>query len=223
MPELDDVIVATTNAGDHFSLALTGDWSTDISEAVTEEHGHCEDSSCDIREAAENGFPLCAAFLLQGATETPVISAVAEAYERAGIDPPEGESLGQGWPAAEWDAWKAHHDQWARKCHACGSYTFADANWEPDSCSNCLASLVEHFAIAVVFHVQTTRGAAHAWEELADDIDEGLLTANDDALFASSPLVLEDRDWQDPDFDVTVTAGRGPHATQTPLERAKED
>lgn len=217
--ELDEVVTTTTSAGDHWSLALTGDWSTDISEALDEDHGgcQCEGGSCDICEAAQNGFPLSAAFLLQGATETPCISAVAHAYDRAGIDPPEGESLGQGWPKAEWDDWCAHHDEWGRKCPACGSYTFADLDWEPERCANCLAELTEHYAIAVVFHVTTNRGAAHAWQEFAEIVadNEGDLGAQ--ALFASNPAALEEDDWQDPDYEVIVRS-RGRTLEPIPTE-----
>lgn len=222
MPELDDVVVCTTNAGDHFSLSLTGDWSTDISEALEEEHGDCADNSCDIREAMQNGFPLSAAHLLVGATEAPVVDAVWRAYHLAGAIP-EGEAFIVNFPESEWDAWKAHHDSWGRKCHSCGSYTYAGADYEPEVCANCHASLVEHFAIPVVFHLQTNRGATHAWESFAEKVDHYEDSLEAEALFAGSPLVLEQGDYEAPDFDVTVTVGRGPYATQTPLERAKED
>lgn len=208
MPEIDDVVVCTTNAGDHFSLSLTGDWSTDVSEALEEEHGQCEDASCDIREAMQNGFPLSAAHLLVGATECPVIDAVWRAYDRANAIPP-GEGFTEGFPASEWDAWKAHHEQWGRKCPACGSYTYARDSWEPEECANCHASLIEHFAIAVVFHLESNRGATWVWEEFGERVGHYEDSLEAQALFATNPLVFEKAsEYQDPSFDAEVRVQR---------------
>jgi hypothetical protein len=218
--ELDEVVTCTTNAGDHFSLSLTGDWATDISEALEEEHGQCEGASCDIREAMQNGFPLSAAHLLIGATECPVIDAVWRAYDRADAIP-EGEGFTEGFPASEWDGWKAHHEQWGRKCQACGSYTFAETNHEPEVCANCHASLVEHFAIGVVFHLETNRGATDAWESFVEHLNHYRDDLDAEVLFAGSPLVLERGDYENPDFDVQVRVGHAP--TRRTLQPAQED
>jgi hypothetical protein len=120
------------------TIALTGNWRRDVTTALNHEHGDCEDASCDIREALEQDFPLIAASLLTGATETPVLDAVRHAYEDADAIP-EGEGYGDMSATPEWEGWTNHFDEFARKCEACGSYTFANRYDEPEQCANCLA------------------------------------------------------------------------------------
>lgn len=109
------------------ALTLSGDANEDLLVAVRREH-RCDDSSCDIAEAASNGFGHVAAFLLDSATECPMIEAVRKAYHiknRHGV--PRG-----------WKEWYRHFRRVAWECEACGSFTFqSELGEEPESCGNC--------------------------------------------------------------------------------------
>src|SRR5204862_441670 len=97
-------------------------FSTDVAEAVALDHPSCTDASCDIREALDAGFPLTAAWLLWGATETPTLDAVLKAHEPA-----------RDWAGAEREGWEEHIADYGRSCSRCGGVTFADPYWEPDA------------------------------------------------------------------------------------------
>ena len=112
------------------SLALTGDAGVDIAAAVALEHP-CSDDACDIRCALEDAeTPFSAAYLLVGATETPLLDAVLAHY---GID-------GRGTPR-DWGDWVAHHSRWGVECPSCGAYTYGDEFYTPETCGNCLARI----------------------------------------------------------------------------------
>lgn len=118
-------------SGTYGTVTLTSDPNEDLAEAVAWEHP-CEDSSCDIREANQNGFGAVAAFLLEGATECPLVAAVADAH---------GFNLSEVPHSPQWEQWMEHFRKYGRECHACGAFTFADDTWEPERCENCLAPL----------------------------------------------------------------------------------
>lgn len=100
-----------------------------VMEAVALEHP-CSDSSCDIATALDEGFPFTAAYLLLGATETPLLDAVLSALKL---------SLTDSADVPDWNEWIEFHRANGRECVACGSFEYdADA----DTCGNCLALLV---------------------------------------------------------------------------------
>jgi hypothetical protein len=122
-------------SGDFGEVTLTSDPHEAIGDAVELEHS-CEDAACDISRALDDGFPLWSAYLLQGATECPLLDAVIGHY--AGT-----EALPDWQEAAEAErvAWLAS-DTWtkhAHECESCGAYTFGDDYWTPERCENCLA------------------------------------------------------------------------------------
>jgi hypothetical protein len=114
--------VGTT--GQFEEVELTEDAGHDIARAVELEHS-CEDSHCDIRAALEAGYPFSAAHLLEGATETPLLDAVAAAH---GIDLTE--------TPQDWNEWHAYFTENARPCQSCGSFVF-----DSDTCDNCGGSI----------------------------------------------------------------------------------
>lgn len=201
MTELPDTVEFTTNAGEHGSLGLTRSWVADVEAAVEEEHGACEDASCDIAEALKHGFPLAAAYLLDGATETPALDTVRATYEQANAIP-EGEDYLHNRPS-EWDAWVEHFKKYGRACEACGSYTFATEMDEPEICANCHASLIHDYVIAVVMHVRANT-AGEAFRTIAEDMhpEEG------EPLFQSNAYRIEEVMASSPDYSVAVTYGR---------------
>lgn len=116
-------------SGTFETFELTGDAGHDIGRAVELEHP-CDDDACDIATALAAGFPFVAAWLLVGATETPLLDEVLEHYDQDCRDTPQ-----------DWDQWVAHHKQYARHCEACNGYTYGDDYYTPETCGNCLAAL----------------------------------------------------------------------------------
>lgn len=114
----------------HGEFAVTGEEYEDLYRAVRTEH-FCEDSSCDIREANENGYPRIAALLLTGATEAYPVGYLLRFYR----------TPGDMYSLPEWNSWAEHFDTYAIPCEACGAYTFSDDYWTPEQCGNCLATL----------------------------------------------------------------------------------
>jgi hypothetical protein len=130
MPRVTALKAEIGTTGEIRRLDLVGDARGDVWTAVLEEH-RCDDSSCDIiGEALRAGYPMTAAWLLVGATETPLLGRVLDHY---GVDSREFPD--------DWEQWKEHFNEYGRKCEACGSFTFADDYWEPEECGNCLAPL----------------------------------------------------------------------------------
>jgi hypothetical protein len=102
-----------------------------VRDAVREEH-YCDDTdTCDIARAWHDSFPMVAAEILQGATETPLLDAVL-AY------------FGEGYRvalASQWPAWSEHFAEIAHMCEECNGATFGDDIWTPEECGHCGAAL----------------------------------------------------------------------------------
>ena len=127
-------VKVTQNDGTTIAVTIGDDYEADVKAAVEREHPNCDSTACDISAALENGFPLVAAFLLGGATETPILDAVVKAHEENGTAA--GPNVG-GFPDG-WDDWCEWHKENGIQCESCNAYTFA----EPGSqCGNCLAIL----------------------------------------------------------------------------------
>jgi hypothetical protein len=138
MSDVKHITAEIGTSGRSETVACGPDYAAAISVAIELEHP-CEDTSgCDIARALEDGYPLWAAHLLQGATETPLLDAVVSHYFDSGaIADWERASEAE---RVEWlstDTWTEH----AHKCDACGGYTFGDDYWTPEQCENCLAPL----------------------------------------------------------------------------------
>ena len=129
MPRLTAIKAEIGTSGDIRTFRLTGNAHIDVLDATHEEHP-CDDPSCDIGVALDNGYGMSAAYLLIGATETPLLERVLDHYAVDFSEFPD-----------DWDEWVAHHKKYGRCCPSCNSYTYADDYWEPTECGNCLASL----------------------------------------------------------------------------------
>jgi hypothetical protein len=118
---------------DNDFIAITGNLSADIAEAVKSDH-YCTDSFCDIYAALEAGFPLVAAGILIGATECAHVDAVLCAYKFMGqLD--DKHNPGDMYSLAEWDGWSTWFDENSRQCRGCGGYGFeVEVGWD---CGNC--------------------------------------------------------------------------------------
>lgn len=121
-------------AGSILGEPITRSFRTDIARAVDADH-HCDDSSCDIREALESGYPYCAAHSLMSATdELPHVYKTIEAHVF-------NQTLPAGFGTdlydnTDWPGWKEHFDANAVECESCGSY-----NFDSETCGSCLAEL----------------------------------------------------------------------------------
>jgi hypothetical protein len=119
-------------SGDEETIDLTGDPARDIDAAISEEH-FCQDTNtCDIARAREDGYPFCAADMLQGATETPLLDAVISRYCAHGFD--FGAAADRD--RSEWlesETWTQH----AYRCESCNGFTFGDSCWTPEECEHC--------------------------------------------------------------------------------------
>jgi hypothetical protein len=131
MPRVHTLIaeIGTSRVMERFEIG----WSagTDLARAVDLEH-HCDDSACDIHAALSADCPYTAAALLEGATETPLLDAVA-AYWGVFLD----DLMGQ----PDWGEWLAHHADFGHECSSCGSFTYGDEWWTPGECGCCGAAL----------------------------------------------------------------------------------
>lgn len=107
----------------------------DLKTAIKREHG-CDNNSCDIREARENGFIFVSAYLLQGATETYLLDKVIEHYN--GLP-----TQDDGWPK-DWDNWVEHVDKYGIQCNHCNAMNFETDYGTPEKCGNCLEELVDN-------------------------------------------------------------------------------
>lgn len=195
MTPLPDTVTFTTNAGDHGSLALSHDWHADI-EAALEFEIHPNDDQSDHANALEQGFPLVAAYLLHGATETPALAAVRQAYMDAGAIP---EGLDYATSSALLEGpWKAWHDEHARVCESCNSVTYANPE-EPENCGSCLAPLMRDYVFVAVIRHRTNRRGNDAYEQFAKD------ELDDSTLFLGGPFPATQPMIHDANYDVVVT------------------
>jgi hypothetical protein len=114
---------------------VTPSFRQDLEAAIEADHPY-EDASCDVREAAENGYTYVAAHLLMSATdELPNVGRVLWAHRFNRTLPDDfGTDL---YDCADWSA---HHAKYGRECDACGSYTYGEHESE---CGSCLAPLAE--------------------------------------------------------------------------------
>ena len=126
MPRLTTLIREIGTSGQMERFELSGDARADVGSAVTLEHD-CQDSSCDIHAALDAGFPLSAAHLLIGATETPLLEAVISHYGLSFVD----------WPS-DWDDWVTWHKEHGRQCPSCEAFNYDESD---NVCGNCLADL----------------------------------------------------------------------------------
>lgn len=196
MTPLPNIVTFTTNAGDDDLIALSGDWSADTERALHFEI-HPDDQSSDHAIALEQDFPLVAAYLLNGATETPVLAAVRGAYVDAEAIP-EGEDWGWQFNGPQWDEWTQWHSEHARVCESCNSVTYANPE-EPENCGSCLASLMRDYVFVAVIRHRTNRRGNDAYEQFAKDV------LDDSTLFLGGPFPATEPMIHDANYDVVVT------------------
>lgn len=185
------------------TLDLSGDAGVDVAAAVALEHA-CTDAACDIRCALEDAeTPFSAAYLLVGATETPLLDAVLAHY---GVD-------GREMPR-DWDAWVAHHSRYGVKCDACGAYTYGDDTYTPEECGNCLAKIPTREDRARVLGEEHGRAAA-SWffdgntsEETYRVVLRGL-EDGDPAVLDSLPSAPLSGEWADDPTPASVLQDLG--------------
>lgn len=114
-------------------LEISGNPTRDFARAV-EHHHPCDDQSCDIARALEDGYALWAAHLLLGATECPLVDAVSSYYYGGGFNlDAEAERERVEWLKSS--TWTEH----AYEC-GCGAINFGDDSYTPEQCSNCLST-----------------------------------------------------------------------------------
>lgn len=94
--------------------------------AMREEHtGLCSNNTCEIDHLAEAGFVFWAAWILAGATETPILDAATRGIPL------------RAWAEAEGDEARTHMIDHTRRCRACDSFVWVDRY--DTTCGNCLA------------------------------------------------------------------------------------
>jgi hypothetical protein len=130
------------------SVTISGDPRADIAEAVELDHG-CEDVACDIHAALGHGFVFVAAHSVMSATDAEVTSGVVGWYLEHGPEWFAGRFGTHAYDCAEWDGWSDHHEHFARPCADCGSYSYAERNFEPLECGACGNELVPSEAHAL--------------------------------------------------------------------------
>jgi hypothetical protein len=106
------------------TVSISGNANLDLAEAVELEHS-CEANTCDIGWALHCGYPQVAASLLGGATECPLVEAVAAFY---GI-PINGDIR----KLEDWNDWLEWFKENARECD-CGAYVLDE---DSSYCDNC--------------------------------------------------------------------------------------
>lgn len=122
-------------------VAISGDHGADLARAVEHEHD-CEEASCDIAAALAAGCPHTAAFLLGGATETPLLDAVdnAHGFNRT------REAYGPDRMPCDWAEWLEYHEQHGTECPHCGAFNYSgpwDEHKYSGSCGNCCKDIPE--------------------------------------------------------------------------------
>lgn len=98
---------------------------------VDHPEGMC-DRSCDIDVAREEGFLLAAAWLLDGATETPTLDAWRKRYEV---------TRDLSWWQDGAGGWIDYHREHGQACQGCGGFTYANSDTKPEVCGHCHAAL----------------------------------------------------------------------------------
>lgn len=109
----------------------TDDLRYDVARALQEEHGGCENNACDIGSAYETGYPLAAAHLLLGATETPVLDLVLQLHGASG-----DARFARGAFKEDFEAWAEYFGAHSWEC-ACGAFVY-DPEDREEHCGNCL-------------------------------------------------------------------------------------
>lgn len=112
----------------------SGSVDAELADAVRADHP-CDDRSCDIAVALEQGYPQVAASLLLGATDAPTVGALIDAGHA--IVPANLERC------RGWDEWMAYHQAYGRRCPSCGAHTYGHDSWTPGECAECLQPLGE--------------------------------------------------------------------------------
>lgn len=173
---------------DHNGKALTGyggiplgtdvsrDFRHDLANALEAEHGNCDNTSCDISAMMEQGYVYAATHSLQSATdELHELYRVLDAHRFNGTTPDDfGTHL---YDNADWNDWKAYHDENSRECRSCGAFNYdTRQGWQ---CGNCLAILPFRTGDDVAFF----QGALDPESDYADEeIEAEVISVNfDDA------------------------------------------
>ena len=123
------------------SFDLKGNLTRDVERAMGFEHRGTCDNSCDICAAMENGFPLVAAFLLRGATETELLDRVMQAHAFDGsvdVGEPFNAHDDRNSAPTGWADWCAFHAENSVTCDACGSNVYTMTTTR---CGNCLCEV----------------------------------------------------------------------------------
>lgn len=110
---------------------LSDDLRNDLARALQEEHGGCENNTCDIGSALNAGYPLAAAHLLLGATETPILDLVLTVHGALGEA-----TVAWGTFDEDFEAWAEHFRAHSWEC-ACGAFVYDPEEGE-EHCGNCL-------------------------------------------------------------------------------------
>jgi hypothetical protein len=117
------------------TLDITRHIGRDLERAINEDH-YCDDSTCDIHHALEAGAPVTAACLLMGATECAHVDAVRFAHAFNGTTVEAARTMNL-YAAPDWSTWTAYHDRYGVSCDACGTVTYGDDCWTPETCGGC--------------------------------------------------------------------------------------
>jgi hypothetical protein len=136
LEELEDAGVIRAEigtTGEMGEVEATGDARADIAASVELEHPNCSQNTCDVSAALEAGYPLAAAYLLDGATEAPLLAAVVmHHFPAAGIR--------DAAVTADFDAWCAYGKERSRRCPGCDAYLYVEGV-EDEWCGNCGAEV----------------------------------------------------------------------------------
>jgi hypothetical protein len=115
--------------GEIGEVEVSGNAGSDIAQAVKLEHPNCEQNTCDVSAALEAGYPMAAAYLLDGATEAPLLAAVVMRYFPAA-------GIRDDAVMADFDAWCAYAKAHSRQCQACEAWLYVEGV-ESEWCGNC--------------------------------------------------------------------------------------
>ena len=145
MPRVKEIRAEIGTTGYSATIHVDTSISSAIVDAIGEEHP-CKDSTCDIYASLEEGYPLASAYLLTGATETPLLDATIRALEF------NGNEFDLITSAGGFDEWCKRFQELRRagsmrEC-PCGSFTYCP-NQPPDFCENCHAGFGGLFGMKV--------------------------------------------------------------------------
>lgn len=152
---------------------VRGTFADALAAAIGLDHS-CEDSSCDIAAAVEQGFYRVAADLLMSATECETVANVVDYYVRhRGEDWNRYGAVGPD-ADAERDAWHAWHVRHGYRCESCNGYTYGDDDWTPDRCGNCGADMWEDVEReAVAGYVECALWSGLDWTGVSQEEGDG--------------------------------------------------